>query len=223
MTGRAQRLQIGEIEGQFRVRADWFDMIDFEPPSRAAFNALITVPTQSFTAKILPLRTSESGPGVPMIFAAKRKRASNGHLLAAAISQLFMESAMASNDELLPLSEAIQSRTPSRVIYVLERCAALDLALQSYTGGSLDIPEPISNRLSENAPRFGAIAVAMIQKFRGLSADAALNTVWTESVAIAGAYAKVMKTNYVRSGDAISDLILSDLTVCDSLGEYLPE
>lgn len=56
MTGCAKRLQIGQIEGQFRVSADGLDVIDFKPAARAA------VPT--FEAVAAKRGDTKRGPAV---------------------------------------------------------------------------------------------------------------------------------------------------------------
>jgi hypothetical protein len=64
VTGRAKGLQIGQVEGQFRVGSDGFNMIDFEPAAGAAGPAFEAVPAQGGDAQSGPASRARDVCGV---------------------------------------------------------------------------------------------------------------------------------------------------------------
>jgi hypothetical protein len=64
VTGRAQGLEIGEVEGEFRVRAHGPDVINFEPDTRSALDALPAIAAQRLQPEGLPAAGFENGPAM---------------------------------------------------------------------------------------------------------------------------------------------------------------
>lgn len=54
VAGAAEGLEIARVERQFRVRPDWLDVVDFQPPPLGALAALPAVPLKDLVPQHLP-------------------------------------------------------------------------------------------------------------------------------------------------------------------------